>query len=1739
MSDITTPRSPTWRPSGRVRAAAMNPADPNQVLMAWSSGYVTGKNGARLPTPSNPAISLNPGETVMDIAVTNWSTPAGYLFTNKGRITSFGGAPVHASMVEMKDKIKGGKAIAFAMNPAQDGSGYWINAHGELFAFGDVPELLTTNEQKWVTRFMDPICQGWAFDWDTSRYILLASTGQLVPSPLAVNDPITTDAQRWLVWEKYARGLTYNFETGEGYVIDGHGGLYNVGNATKLTADPYWPQWDIARRILIASWGAEDTFRYHIVDTNGALHTRIRSEKPTVALVTPEGTRGVYNLTTTDAVGTLRLGWGTATSKGFAYRSTVDQLATVLDDLLGEGAYTITDNGASPELDVDIEFTRATELDPLVIRTDDTGAASITEDTAGVDPVLTDTSRPTFSWVYTDAEDDIQGAWEIQVWEAGGSMPSEPPDVSTELIEPVWFDSGYSDTVRSVQCAERLDNSTSYRAYLRAQERNGLWSDWAYLDFSLNLTLPLVPDATVAALPAEAAIELELDQDDIDADTTNEEARTRLWWERQRDGESSWETVRSSGQTIRQAGFRDRFDRVDADDLGAPWTKVTASGISGDLGIRSERAEGLPLSSSLELDRLVVAGSTWSGDDVMDLRNRIPTKGKRRITWSAPATPFPEGGAHFVDEFDRTDATTLGDADDGTEWIDSITNTWQTFNGYAAPVNYGDDAEGRNIALFETNQNNGGIQVKFRVGTGWETHVSTKVMSLALGTDDQGAGYWLDFEMNTNTGGWNWYLRFRDDDGTESVESSTSGSLGTGTFWGHDILLSAYLDAEAGELYASFTTFDFDDDTTVVESEVWAVSSLTVPDDGDHFGTGTRDTYPIGGLWWDRIQYARSAVVPDSVDVTATGLPVGTDGGLIGFGYPATVGWDMEPDTTMTVEVPRGLYFGALFARSYLDLSNDPIWLGHSVGDTNPKIAQGNTLLGYIPDLLDHTGKVSLQCSSNWVRVFKDNVPVPILAGPEVEADLTTPGDWTGSSCTVGFFGSDMTLTSTGGAMSVESNKQTTDIDNSLSNTVAVKWSAQVASGTMNARAYIAFYNGASTVVEVFIGPTVELDSSGDADLYCESIVPSGCDRVAYGLMLDGGVDTVVSACETGPVMAVHTSLTDGTLWGVNATPSGEPAVGAVDFDTVVAAAGADVDDIGAWGPDHLLATGTSPELAHGELATAVKVAPILTETDGAVVSWKGFESPDFNQTDQEDAIEAAIAWLRCRVRGSWLDDSTGAWNEIGTTLPLTFSANGRQGLADAAGAHFSRGVLSTWETAHPSPEQTLTIPPIEAGETLYVGITKVHGAGDIDIEYQDGGTQHLLEPAEANGTRPTAYNVQGTPKVIAVPVEANASTQDIVVSSDNQAVVVDWWGIAPAAPPMVAVLGGEDFVGTTDASDALETAAGRFTDGRVVFREVTAEEAATDQGPATAALEALVAPSSTQYAATAAVLSLEPNIIATVGLGGLVFCGLDPDPANPLIPNQMVAATAVESGTAPGTIAFTIIRYIDGAVSYPATIETGEALADGAPIELTFSDYHSGTPGLLTGVQALAPGAWIENVAIGSSTATFKDYEAIPGVTYAYRIRTSSSDGEIFSAPVEVGSATAPVVGYWLKDPENPDRNMRILREDDDFSWSREEPQGVFDQIPGRSTAIVVSGVVKNDTLGSHAIAVKGEAELERLMTLLDSGNTLLYQSPRTRQWYVRFGPEVETTSIVDAILDGDELFRVSLPDAVSVSVP
>jgi hypothetical protein len=177
-------------------------------------------------------------------------------------------------------------------------------------------------------------------------------------------------------------------------------------------------------------------------------------------------------------------------------------------------------------------------------------------------------------------------------------------------------------------------------------------------------------------------------------------------------------------------------------------------------------------------------------------------------------------------------------------------------------------------------------------------------------------------------------------------------------------------------------------------------------------------------------------------------------------------------------------------------------------------------------------------------------------------------------------------------------------------------------------------------------------------------------------------------------------------------------------------------------------------------------------------------------------------------------------------------------------------------------------------------------------------------------------------------------------------------------------------------------------------------------------------------------------------------------------------------------------------------------AVSEDGYIELTMRDlsldyeltvYRVGTDGIKHIVRG--PNGLIDRQVITSDLMVVEDYEAPIGVPIGYHIYQyppgSSLAGTRTTSTVTLTLADAQEA--WLKDPGNPQRNMRVAVERAP-DWQRPIEQASY-VVRGRRNKVILSGR-RQGLEGELAIWTRSDAEREALHLLLDSGNVLLWQA-------------------------------------------
>ena len=178
------------------------------------------------------------------------------------------------------------------------------------------------------------------------------------------------------------------------------------------------------------------------------------------------------------------------------------------------------------------------------------------------------------------------------------------------------------------------------------------------------------------------------------------------------------------------------------------------------------------------------------------------------------------------------------------------------------------------------------------------------------------------------------------------------------------------------------------------------------------------------------------------------------------------------------------------------------------------------------------------------------------------------------------------------------------------------------------------------------------------------------------------------------------------------------------------------------------------------------------------------------------------------------------------------------------------------------------------------------------------------------------------------------------------------------------------------------------------------------------------------------------------------------------------------------------------------------EAVDDGGYIKLTLRELivddelsvyrvqADGSRTLVRGASGL-----IDHQVITSDLMVIEDHEA-PLNMGVYYVIEQYPPGLLTSSTRTSSTVTVTLADInlvWLKDPSNPQRNMRVMvaKAPD---WNRPIDQSSF-VIRGRRNKVVFSGT-RQGLEGDLAVATRSDQERRSLHLLLDSGNVLLWQA-------------------------------------------
>lgn len=196
-------------------------------------------------------------------------------------------------------------------------------------------------------------------------------------------------------------------------------------------------------------------------------------------------------------------------------------------------------------------------------------------------------------------------------------------------------------------------------------------------------------------------------------------------------------------------------------------------------------------------------------------------------------------------------------------------------------------------------------------------------------------------------------------------------------------------------------------------------------------------------------------------------------------------------------------------------------------------------------------------------------------------------------------------------------------------------------------------------------------------------------------------------------------------------------------------------------------------------------------------------------------------------------------------------------------------------------------------------------------------------------------------------------------------------------------------------------------------------------------------------------------------------------------------------------------VLHVDQVVLWEVLPQTAiEAVDDGGYIQLTLREltlddeltvYRVTPDGARTLVRGTA--GLIDRQTIDSDLMVIEDHEAPLNTPVYYRIEIYPPGSLTASGRISdtVTLTLANINEAWLKDPSNPQRNLKVLvaKAPD---WARPIEQAAV-VVRGRRNKVVLSGR-RQGLEGDLAIVTRSDAERAGLHLLLDSGNVLLWQA-------------------------------------------
>lgn len=211
-------------------------------------------------------------------------------------------------------------------------------------------------------------------------------------------------------------------------------------------------------------------------------------------------------------------------------------------------------------------------------------------------------------------------------------------------------------------------------------------------------------------------------------------------------------------------------------------------------------------------------------------------------------------------------------------------------------------------------------------------------------------------------------------------------------------------------------------------------------------------------------------------------------------------------------------------------------------------------------------------------------------------------------------------------------------------------------------------------------------------------------------------------------------------------------------------------------------------------------------------------------------------------------------------------------------------------------------------------------------------------------------------------------------------------------------------------------------------------------------------------------------------------------------------------------------VLYVDWAALWQVLPQTSVSATDDGgyttltlrelPVGFTISVYREGADGARTLVRGGS--GLIDHRPITSDLMVIEDHEAPMNTAVRYRIELFDEAGGLASTRSSdlITVLLVDAEEAWLKDPGNPQRNVRVLVEKPP-DWTEPIEQAVH-RVRNRQNAVILNGR-RGGQEGDLSVWTRSDDERKALRLLLGSGNTLLWQTAPGRgedDLYVKVGP-------------------------------